>query len=243
VQDAQTTTGGPTAFHAGFLSGNMGMTNIVFRNNTCDATAAGTRGMPYGFFVDGGRGCIVAQNTFTGKYGQGTVLFLTNDDYTQNYRNDNDGGVGLRLDEESRNARFNVVYDNDSTGGNFLVAMTSFSNLILGNRWGGGNELVHIFGRCSRQFTKGHVYYHYDNVIAENESGTVIRGFVETQPDDGNCGGSGRFNGRTGRTTVRDNHVTGTLTGGANIWLRITTSPPQSLATDGPDVVSGNTVG
>ncbi len=240
----------PNTRHDGFIHGNSGVENVVVRSCTFrvtdhDGVVDTTRGFPYGIFFDGPRGVVIASCDLTvGRYFSGLILFLDNNDFTGDF----DGSGQIRMEYE-RNAKFCVIYDCDlKEGGNGPIQWTGRDCLVVGNRINLPSpgftlsRVCQISPRCSRLWTRGHIYYHYGNVIDSNDvpQGNVTA-FVEyISGDADNCIGSGfgeHHWGHIGRSTVKNNSVTGTVTA----WIR--DKPGEDVASDGGDTVSGNTSG
>jgi hypothetical protein len=232
---------GVNSHHDGFISGNSGITNVVCRDCTFSTVDAVT-GYPWCFFLDGSRGAVFGYNTITGRYRQGLVLFLTNDDYSGDWDNSSDEGIGLRLDHQQRNARYNVVVGNTitTTSSSPLVSHVGFSGLILENtilNVGGTIAFVELVGRGSKSglSTRGHRYHHLHNVIRGNTvpNGADIPQFVRfdggsdavAQPDPHNL---------LGQTIIADNVVAGTVTA----WYG---TEAGQWGSDGGDVATNNT--
>lgn len=240
-----TQTYGVGTWHTGFIGGNCGIEHVVARYNTFKAINDAT-GYPWAFFLDGSRGSVVAHNTTSGRFSQGSVLFLTNGDFTGDHRK---RGRIDRLEDE-RSAKYNIVYDNDLSIYGIPVAITGAANLIKNNRWpksGGTHEkFCQIPTRCSAESSSiamGHYYASFDNVIDGNDcsagSGTITN-FVQYEPDPGYtglCAGSNiPHKSLVGRSIIKNNIGPGTVTNWSADKAGSSTTSEKAF-----DVITGNT--
>ncbi len=233
-------TPGINTHHDGFISGNSGLTNIIARD--CVFNGDTDVGYPWCFFLDGARGSGTINCDMTGRYRQGLVLFLTNDDYTGDWDNSTDGGIGLSLDHQQRNCRFCFVIGGDilTTASSPFIQFTGFSNAVLAPNVLNGNgnvAFIEFVGRGSRDAlkNKGHRYHHLYNVVrgVTAPNGADFPQFVRhnggstgvAQPTPHNL---------LGQTTIADNVVAGTVTA----WHGTLAG---SWGSDGGDVATNNT--
>jgi hypothetical protein len=232
---------GVNSHHDGFISGNSGLTNVVCRDCTFSTVDAVT-GYPWCFFLDGSRGAVFGYNTITGRYRQGLILFLTNDDYSGDWDNSSDGGIGLTLDDQQRNARFNVVVGNTitTTSSSPLVSHVGFSALILENTILNGSAnaaFVELVGRGSKSTlsAKGHRYHHLHNVVRGNTAPNGLN-FPQFVRFDGGSTGVAQPTPKNllGQTIIADNVASGTVTA----WHG---TEAGQWGSDGGEVATNNT--
>jgi hypothetical protein len=237
--DPQENILGPVG-HPGLIWGNAGIRNVVVRGCTFTlATNADNRGFPYVIFFDGAQGVVAHDNTISGKQHSGSFLFLTNDDYTADLRN-----PGTLAEPDKRQARQVVLSENTMT----TVGTPNFVNyaggqlLCKGNAVNQGAGTVPVFAYvgtkvCRLAASRGAFYRATDSVFDGNTITGNCTAFVEHQPDTGYVPGltsDSPFRSLTGNTNVKNNSVSGTVTG----W--VTTKAGSVAAVVSSPVPSGN---
>jgi hypothetical protein len=233
-----TATGSPGRWHPGMVSGNAGIRSVTVRNCTFTGSAT-TRGDIIGIFFDGARGIYVHNNTFTGKFQGQQMLFLTNDDYTQDYEKKG----RITEDHDARNAKLVVVASNTLTKESYGVSYTGQDLLVRNNTLPLGTGInytfARVFARCSRRSFDGHIYRHWNLIFRNNAiTGTgAVTTWVETHGAEGAECDEGQpdpnpYRGVLGRISVINN--TGP-SGGVTNWILDVSEPTEG------NVISGNT--
>jgi len=189
----------PRNYHAGPVNSNATVSNIWCRR--CHFVGS----QSYGWVMDGMHGGGVIESRFERNFHSGGILFLTNDDYTNDY--DNDGIIGLH---EQRVTQYGVVSGNTFTFSHHIVDATSANTLVENNTVTEGTSVFVNFDiRHANRSTR---YYYYGNTVVNNivNKASVLvdignRGICHdipsgTGPPPRNCSFHGNY-------TIRDNVV------------------------------------
>ncbi len=217
----------PLTWNPGLVSGNGLLDNIWCRG--CHFVGS----MRWGWFEDGCHGCGVIGSRFEAAFGSGYMLFLTNDDFTQDL-----DGSGTFSPDEQRNAQYNVITGNTFVGGAGpdIVSMTGMENLLKDNTLEGyARSFGRFWARCSLRWApQGFQYLNYDNRIVGNRLGEVQNLTMwDTEAGRVACPDL-NYPGEVGRYQIRDNVVEN--------GARFQTLAAEQDGVVGPNVVSGNIV-
>jgi hypothetical protein len=217
----------PKVDHAGLVSGSGMLDNIWFRGVTFEGNER------YAIYLDGIHGSGVVDSQIDSAFGSGGLLFLGNDDFSEDY-----DGDGVWEPNERRISNYIVVDGNtfgtsgsdrtlhtgvSVTGANALVRdNTTFGNMVY---------LAEFVNRCSLRWPQLQ-YEQFGHVVKGNRVQSVDSLVMVDGTIPANCDGS--VPGLIGHFTVKGN---------------ITASPPRSGSMvserseiEGPNSVIGNHV-
>ncbi|WP_027893906.1 hypothetical protein [Calidithermus chliarophilus] len=216
----------PGIHHPGLVSGHAMIDNVWIRGGSFEGQS------PYAVYLDGLHGGGVIGATFASSFGSGGLLFLTNDDFSQ----DLDRPANGIQKHEQRNGQFIVVEGNTFGGTHTAVGFTAEQVLVQNNEvtrrveWFTQND-----GRCSNRWGT----FIYPNVghIIRNNRVNYATGFhlIDANTAAGNC--ENRAFGQVGRYTLEGNKIR-TLGPEGLVGL---VGPKEYV--QGPNVVRENCVG
>ncbi len=156
-------------FHRGVICGAMGMDNVWLMNCHIDGDT------PYALYLDGAHVSGVVNTTMSGNRRQGGLLYLTNDDFTEDV-----DGDGTYEWHEERNGKYIVIDGCEMVGGNApsFAAMTSEYSLVQDNVCDHGiNTFVSLDSRSGS--SKPVSYEFYGNKILGNTLHDSFVAFVK----------------------------------------------------------------
>jgi hypothetical protein len=216
----------PGVHHPGLVSGHAMIDNVWIRGGNFEGLS------PYAVYLDGLHGGGVIRARFAPSFGSGGLLFLTNDDFSQ----DLDRPANGIQKHEQRNGQFIVADGNTFAGTHTAVGFTAEQVLVQNNEVRGRVEwFTQNDGRCSNRWGT-FIYTNVGHVIRNNRV-NYATGFhlIDANTAIGNC--ENRAFGQVGRYTLEGNRIR-TLGQGGLVGL----VGPKEFVQE-PNVVRDNCIG